>query len=106
MMMQPLFEFPSACVGCGETSYIRLASQLFGDRMWWPTPTGCSSIYGGNLPNHALLQECRRTRSGLEQLLSRTMPSFGLGFASASTSMPNMPRAVAATAGQGRRRTG
>ena len=50
MLMQPLFEFSGACVGCGETSYIRLASQLFGDRMLVANATGCSSIYGGNLP--------------------------------------------------------
>ncbi len=50
MIMQPLFEFSGACVGCGETPYIKLASQLFGDRMLVANATGCSSIYGGNLP--------------------------------------------------------
>jgi len=50
MMMQPLFEFSGACVGCGETPYIKLATQLFGDRMLIGNATGCSSIYGGNLP--------------------------------------------------------
>jgi pyruvate-ferredoxin/flavodoxin oxidoreductase len=50
MAMQPLFEFSSACVGCGETPYLKLASQLFGDRMLVANATGCSSIYGGNLP--------------------------------------------------------
>ncbi len=50
MLLQPLFEFSSACVGCGETPYIKLASQLFGDRMVVANATGCSSIYGGNLP--------------------------------------------------------
>ncbi|MEA1052451.1 pyruvate:ferredoxin (flavodoxin) oxidoreductase [Lamprobacter modestohalophilus] len=50
MLMQPLFEFSGACVGCGETPYIKLASQLFGDRMLIGNATGCSSIYGGNLP--------------------------------------------------------
>jgi pyruvate-ferredoxin/flavodoxin oxidoreductase len=50
MVMQPLFEFSGACVGCGETPYIKLASQLFGDRMVVANATGCSSIYGGNLP--------------------------------------------------------
>ena len=47
---QPLFEFSGACSGCGETPYVRLASQLFGDRMVVANATGCSSIYGGNLP--------------------------------------------------------
>jgi len=50
MLFQPLFEFSSACVGCGETPYLKLASQLFGDRMVIANATGCSSIYGGNLP--------------------------------------------------------
>jgi pyruvate-ferredoxin/flavodoxin oxidoreductase len=50
MVLQPLFEFSGACVGCGETPYVRLVSQLFGDRMLVANATGCSSIYGGNLP--------------------------------------------------------
>ncbi|MGD8525898.1 MAG: pyruvate:ferredoxin (flavodoxin) oxidoreductase [Thioalkalispiraceae bacterium] len=50
MVFEPLFEFSGACVGCGETPYIRLATQLFGDRMLVANATGCSSIYGGNLP--------------------------------------------------------
>src|SRR5664279_5456199 len=49
-VLQPLFEFSSACEGCGETPYLRLISQLFGDRMIVANATGCSSIYGGNLP--------------------------------------------------------
>ncbi|MCU0836680.1 MAG: pyruvate:ferredoxin (flavodoxin) oxidoreductase [Chromatiaceae bacterium] len=50
MILQPLFEFSGACVGCGETPYVKLATQLFGDRMLIGNATGCSSIYGGNLP--------------------------------------------------------
>ncbi|MFM7676142.1 MAG: pyruvate:ferredoxin (flavodoxin) oxidoreductase [Synechococcus sp.] len=49
-LQQPLFEFSGACAGCGETPYLKLASQLFGDRMVVANATGCSSIYGGNLP--------------------------------------------------------
>lgn len=49
-LMRPLFEFSGACSGCGETPYIKLASQMFGDRMMVANATGCSSIYGGNLP--------------------------------------------------------
>ena len=49
-LQRPLFEFPGACAGCGETPYLKLASQLFGDRMLVANATGCSSIYGGNLP--------------------------------------------------------
>jgi pyruvate-ferredoxin/flavodoxin oxidoreductase len=47
---EPLFEFSGACAGCGETPYLKLISQLFGDRMIVANATGCSSIYGGNLP--------------------------------------------------------
>jgi len=49
-LLDPLFEFSSACPGCGETPYIRLMTQLFGDRVVVANATGCSSIYGGNLP--------------------------------------------------------
>ena len=48
--LRPLFEFSGACAGCGETPYLKLASQLFGDRMVVANATGCSSIFGGNLP--------------------------------------------------------
>jgi len=48
--LQPLFEFSGACAGCGETPYVKLVSQLFGDRIVVANATGCSSIYGGNLP--------------------------------------------------------
>ena len=49
-LLQPLFEFSGACAGCGETPYIKLLTQLFGDRLYVANATGCSSIYGGNLP--------------------------------------------------------
>ncbi len=49
-MLEPLFEFSGACAGCGETPYLKLLSQLFGDRILIANATGCSSIYGGNLP--------------------------------------------------------
>jgi pyruvate-ferredoxin/flavodoxin oxidoreductase len=49
-VLEPLFEFSGACGGCGETPYLKLVSQLFGDRMIIANATGCSSIYGGNLP--------------------------------------------------------
>jgi len=50
MLMRPLFEFSGACAGCGETPYIKLITQLFGDHLLIGNATGCSSIYGGNLP--------------------------------------------------------
>ena len=49
-LLRPLFEFSGACAGCGETPYIKLMTQLFGDRAMIGNATGCSSIYGGNLP--------------------------------------------------------
>ena len=49
-LLQPLFEFSGACAGCGETPYIKLLTQLFGDHAVIANATGCSSIYGGNLP--------------------------------------------------------
>ena len=49
-LLQPLFEYSGACAGCGETPYIKLVTQLFGDRAVIANATGCSSIYGGNLP--------------------------------------------------------
>ena len=48
---QPLFEFSGACAGCGETAYIKLVTQLFGDRMMIANATGCSSIWGGSAPS-------------------------------------------------------
>ena len=48
--MKPLFEFSGACAGCGETPYVKLVTQLFGDRMMVANATGCSSIYGGSAP--------------------------------------------------------
>ncbi len=49
-LVRPLFEFSGACAGCGETAYVKLLTQLFGDRTFIANATGCSSIYGGNLP--------------------------------------------------------
>jgi pyruvate-ferredoxin/flavodoxin oxidoreductase len=49
-LLEPLFEFSGACSGCGETPYVKLLTQLFGDRIMVANATGCSSIYGGNLP--------------------------------------------------------
>jgi pyruvate-ferredoxin/flavodoxin oxidoreductase len=49
-LLRPLFEFSGACAGCGETPYVKLVTQLFGDRAMIANATGCSSIYGGNLP--------------------------------------------------------
>jgi pyruvate-ferredoxin/flavodoxin oxidoreductase len=80
MMLQPLFEFPSACIGCGETSYIRLASQLFGDRMVVANATGCSSIYGGNLPTTPYCINAAGRGPAWSNSLFEDNAEFGLGF--------------------------
>ena len=79
-MQEPLFEFSGACAGCGETPYIKLATQLFGDRMLIANATGCSSIYGGNLPTTPTPTTTRDgVRPGRTPCL-KTTPEFGLGF--------------------------
>ncbi|MGC2167222.1 MAG: pyruvate:ferredoxin (flavodoxin) oxidoreductase [Gallionella sp.] len=80
MVMQPLFEFSSACVGCGETPYIRLATQLFGDRMIVANATGCSSIYGGNLPTTPYCKNADGRGPAWSNSLFEDNAEFGLGF--------------------------
>ena len=65
-LLQPLFEFSGACPGCGETPYLKLMSQLFGDRAMIGNATGCSSIYGGNLPTTPYAQNKRGQGPDLE----------------------------------------
>ena len=67
-LLAPLFEFSGACSGCGETPYVKLVSQLFGDRTLVANATGCTSIYGGNLPTTPWAVNHRRPRPGLVQL--------------------------------------
>ena len=69
--LEPLFEFSGACTGCGETPYLKLLTQLFGDRAIIANATGCSSIYGGNLPTTPYCVEQGRPRPGLGQLAVR-----------------------------------
>jgi pyruvate-ferredoxin/flavodoxin oxidoreductase len=80
MMAQPLFEFSSACLGCGETPYIRLATQLFGDRMVIANSTGCSSIYGGNLPATPYTTNPDGRGPAWSNSLFEDNAEFGLGF--------------------------
>ncbi len=68
---EPLFEFSGACSGCGETPYLKLLSQLFGDRLLIANATGCSSIYGGNLPTTPWTHQRRRPRPGVVELAVR-----------------------------------
>ena len=77
---EPLFEFSSACVGCGETPYIRLATQLFGDRMLVANATGCSSIYGGNLPTTPWTANADGRGPAWSNSLFEDNAEFGLGF--------------------------
>jgi pyruvate-ferredoxin/flavodoxin oxidoreductase len=79
MLAQPLFEFSGACVGCGETPYIRLATQLFGDRMIIANATGCSSIYGGNLPTAPYTANSDGRGPAWSNSLFEDNAEFGLG---------------------------
>ena len=79
MVLQPLFEFSGACVGCGETPYIKLASQLFGDRMMIANATGCSSIYGGNLPTTPWTKHSEGRGPAWSNSLFEDNAEFGLG---------------------------
>ncbi len=79
MLFEPLFEFSAACVGCGETSYLRLASQLFGDRMLVANATGCSSIYGGNLPTTPWTKNSQGRGPAWNNSLFEDNAEFGLG---------------------------
>ena len=79
MLFQPLFEFSGACVGCGETPYLKLASQLFGDRMLVANATGCSSIYGGNLPTTPWAANKEGRGPAWSNSLFEDNAEFGLG---------------------------
>jgi pyruvate-ferredoxin/flavodoxin oxidoreductase len=79
-LQQPLFEFSGACAGCGETPYIKMLTQLYGDRMVVANATGCSSIYGGNLPTTPYAKNgCGRGPTWCNSLFEDNA-EFGLGF--------------------------
>jgi pyruvate-ferredoxin/flavodoxin oxidoreductase len=78
--LQPLFEFSGACAGCGETPYLRLLSQLFGDRLMVANATGCSSIYGGNLPTTPWTTNADGRGPAWANSLFEDNAEFGLGF--------------------------
>jgi pyruvate-ferredoxin/flavodoxin oxidoreductase len=77
---QPLFEFSGACSACGETPYIKLVTQLFGDRALIANTTGCSSIYGGNLPSTPYTTNCDGRGPTWSNSLFEDNAEFGLGF--------------------------
>jgi pyruvate-ferredoxin/flavodoxin oxidoreductase len=78
--LQPLFEFSGACAGCGETPYLKLMSQLFGDRLLVANATGCSSIYGGNLPTTPWTAGPDGRGPAWSNSLFEDNAEFGLGF--------------------------
>jgi pyruvate-ferredoxin/flavodoxin oxidoreductase len=78
--LMPLFEFSGACAGCGETPYIKLMSQLFGDRSIIANATGCSSIYGGNLPTTPYAVNKEGRGPAWSNSLFEDNAEFGLGF--------------------------
>jgi pyruvate-ferredoxin/flavodoxin oxidoreductase len=78
-LLTPLFEFSGACTGCGETPYIKLASQLFGDRMLVANATGCTSIYGANLPTTPWAQNRDGRGPSWSNSLFEDNAEFGLG---------------------------
>jgi pyruvate-ferredoxin/flavodoxin oxidoreductase len=78
--LQPLFEFSGACSGCGETPYVKLVSQLFGDRSVVANATGCSSIYGGNLPTTPWAMDLDGRGPAWSNSLFEDNAEFGLGF--------------------------
>jgi len=78
--LQPLFEFSGACSGCGETPYIKVVTQLFGDRMIVANATGCSSIYGGNLPTTPWSKNSDGLGPAWSNSLFEDNAEFGLGF--------------------------
>ena len=77
--LEPLFEFSGACAGCGETPYVKLVSQLFGDRLLVANATGCSSIYGGNLPTTPWTKNAEGRGPAWSNSLFEDNAEFGLG---------------------------
>jgi len=78
-LLEPLFEFSGACAGCGETPYIKLLTQLFGDRLLIANATGCSSIYGGNLPTTPYCQNHEGRGPAWSNSLFEDNAEFGMG---------------------------
>ena len=78
-MLRPLFEFSGSCAGCGETPYVKLLTQLFGDRLMIANATGCSSIYGGNLPTTPYAKDANGRGPAWSNSLFEDAAEFGLG---------------------------
>ncbi len=103
-VLEPLFEFSGACGGCGETPYIRLVSQLFGDRMIVANATGCSSIYGANLPTTPWTVDAAGRGPAWANSLFEDNAEFGLGMRLALDAQTAQARAARRAARTGHRR--
>jgi len=90
--LQPLFEFSGACAGCGETPYVKLLSQLFGPRLLVANATGCSSIYGGNLPTTPWTKNPEGQGPAWSNSLFEDNAEFGLGMRISSDHHAKMAR--------------
>jgi pyruvate-ferredoxin/flavodoxin oxidoreductase len=95
---QPLFEFSGACGGCGETPYVKILSQLFGDRAIIANATGCSSIYGGNLPTTPYAQRADGRGPVWSNSLFEDAAEFGMGMRLTSDKLAEHAREIAAAA--------
>jgi pyruvate-ferredoxin/flavodoxin oxidoreductase len=95
--LEPLFEFSGACAGCGETPYLKLMSQLFGDRLQIANATGCSSIYGANLPTTPWAANGDGRGPAWSSSLFEDNAEFGLGYRLAIDSQTAQARALAQT---------
>ena len=93
--LEPLFESSGACAGCGETPYLKLLSQLFGDRLQIANATGCSSIYGGNLPTTPWAANADGRGPAWANSLFEDNAEFGLGYRLAIDSQRAQARALA-----------
>ncbi len=96
-MKRPLFEFSGACAGCGETPYVKLLSQLYGDRAVIANATGCSSIYGGNLPSTPYAKNAAGLGPAWSNSLFEDAAEFGYGMRLTSDKLAVYAREVAAT---------
>ena len=93
--LQPLFEFSGACAGCGETPYLKMLSQLFGDRLQIANATGCSSIYGGNLPTTPWAKNPEGRGPAWSNSLFEDNAEFGLGYRLAIDKQTQLAHALA-----------
>ena len=95
-VLEPLFEFSGACAGCGETPYIKLVTQLFGDRMVVANATGCSSIYGANLPTTPYTTNREGRGPAWNNSLFEDNAEFGLGMRLGLEAQTELARPLAA----------